>query len=107
MTKELVRSQKVVCGPNESPTAFYVGFDIGGYELGLISNDKPSKEKSQNILSYWGVENIEAEYQRIMDLGATDYELPHNVGGEIMVAGVKDPWGNVVGIIYNLGFKPK
>ena len=86
---------------------FYVGFDIGGYELGLIPDDKPSIERGENVLTYWGVENIEKEYQRLIGLGATDYELPYNVGGEIVVAGVRDPWGNVVGIIYNPEFKLK
>jgi lactoylglutathione lyase len=30
---------------------------------------------------------------------------PTNVGGDIVTATVKDPWGNVVGIIYNPEFK--
>ena len=84
---------------------FYVGFNIGGYELGLLSEEEPTRDKTENVLSYWGVENIEHEFSRLLELGATVYENPTNVGGEIMVAGVKDPWGNVVGIIYNPEFK--
>lgn len=84
---------------------FYVGFEIKGYELGLLPNDKPAVSKSENILAYWGVNNIEEEYKRLITLGAKDYELPHNVGGEIIVAGVKDPWGNVIGLIFNPEFK--
>ena len=85
---------------------FYVGFNIGGYELGLLPEDKPSDSKTENVLSYWGVDNIEKEFQRFIALGATAYENPINVGGEIVVASVKDPWGNVIGIIYNPEFKP-
>jgi len=40
-------------------------------------------------------------------LGAIAHEEPHNVGGEISVASVKDPWGNIIGIIYNPDFKSK
>ncbi len=86
---------------------FYVGFNIGGYELGLFPDDKPSDSKGENILSYWGVDDIEKEFLRFIELGATEYENPTNVGGEIVVASVKDPWGNVVGIIYNPEFKLK
>lgn len=84
---------------------FYVGFSVGGYELGLLEDDMPVAEKSANVLSYWGVENIEAEVARFIDLGATGDTAPTNVGGEITVATVKDPWGNVIGLIYNPKFK--
>jgi lactoylglutathione lyase len=84
---------------------FYVGFNIAGYELGLLPEEKPVGQRSANVLSYWGVDDIEAEYRRLVSLGATENEKPANVGGEIMVATVKDPWGNVIGIIYNPEFK--
>jgi lactoylglutathione lyase len=57
------------------------------------------------FMVYWGVDNINAEYQRLLSFGATNHEEPQNVGGEIMVATVKDPWGNILGIIYNPEFK--
>ena len=84
----------------------YVGFDIKGYELGLLPDDAPSGEKSANVLSYWGVDDAEAEYLRLVGLGAAPHEPPANVGGEIVVASVKDPWGNAVGLIFNPGFAP-
>lgn len=84
---------------------FYVGFNIGGYELGLLPYEGPAQDKSDNVLSYWGVEKIEEEYRHFLKLGATEHEAPNNVGGELMVASVRDPWGNVVGLIYNPDFK--
>ena len=84
---------------------FYVGFNIGGYELGLLPEEEPNENKTANVLSYWGVEDIEKEYQRLLDLGASEHEKPTNVGGELMVAALKDPWGNVIGLIYNPYFK--
>lgn len=84
---------------------FYVGFNIGGYELGLIPDEQAAETKSENVMTYWGVEQIEKEYNRLIKLGAADCEAPNNVGGEIMVASVKDPWGNLLGLIYNPEFK--
>lgn len=85
----------------------YVGFDIGGYELGLIPEKKVLKNKQANVLAYWGVEDVVAKYEEFLKEGAVEFEKPHNVGGEILVSAVKDPWGNAVGLIYNPGFKPK
>ncbi len=82
---------------------FYVGFDVGGYELGLLP-DSRNKARSDTVLTYWGVEDIEADFARLLELGATLHEKPTNVGGEIVTASVMDPWGNVIGLIYNPEF---
>lgn len=84
---------------------FYVGFNIGGFELGLLPEENPTTEKSSNVSTYWGVEDIEKEFDRFIELGATENTKPHNVGGSIKTATVKDPWGNIVGLIYNPTFK--
>lgn len=84
---------------------FYVGFNIAGYELGLHPDEKNESNKSENVEMYWGVNNVEASYNRLLSLGATAHQSPQNVGEEIIVATVKDPWNNIIGIIYNPGFK--
>ena len=84
---------------------FYVGFNIKGYELGLLPEEDAKAIKTDNVLSYWGVEDIEEVYERFIELGAVAHEKPTNVGGELMVASVKDPWNNVIGFIYNPEFK--
>jgi len=84
---------------------FYVGFNIGGYELGLLPSELPPESKTVNACAYWGVDDIEGEFQRLQDLGTTEIEKPNNVGGPIMVASVKDPWGNALGLIYNPTFE--
>ncbi|MBX2901749.1 MAG: VOC family protein [Cyclobacteriaceae bacterium] len=83
---------------------FYVGFNIKGYELGLLPEEGDT-QKASNILSYWGVEDIESEFNRLVALGATAHESPTNVGGEIVTATVRDPWDNVIGIIFNPEFQ--
>ena len=86
----------------EAPT--YVGFNIKGYELGLMPETYSSK-KIDNVLSYWGVDDIESSYKRLLDFGGVSHEAPVNVGGEITMASVLDPWQNVIGLIYNPEFK--
>jgi len=80
--------------------SFYVGFEIGGYELGLQPDDE-NTVKGNNEEIYWGVEDIESSYMRMIKLGARVVNRPVNVGGPIMVATLKDPWDNIIGLIYN------
>jgi len=84
---------------------FYVGFNIGGYELGLMPEESITTNKSESVLSYWGVNDINSEYERLIAAGAREHEKPNDVGSEIMVGSVKDPWGNIIGIIYNPHFQ--
>ena len=86
---------------------YYVGFNIGGYELGLQPEEGAKGEKIESVVSYWGVDKIQEVYNRLISLGATENEKPYNVGGEIMTATLKDPFGNVIGLIYNPYFKLK
>ncbi len=84
---------------------FYVGFNVAGYELGLMPDDMPAADKTDNVLSYWGLAAIATEFARLKFLGATAESDPVYVGGDIMVAELKDPWGNRIGLIYNPEFK--
>lgn len=91
---------------------FYVGFEVSGYELGLQPIEQLSESSqlsesltAENIETYWGVDDIQASFENLLALGATAKMEPTNVGGDIWVATVKDPWGNIVGIIKNPHFK--
>ena len=84
--------------------SFYVGFNIAGYELGLLPEGNENK-KGENVFAYWGVEDINKAYKNLISLGAISFEEPTNVGGDIVVAAVKDPWKNIIGLIYNPNFK--
>ena len=88
-------------------TPYYVGFNIGGYELGLHPEETSpiGESRSNNVEVYWGVEDIESEFARFLGVGAKEHKAPQNVGGEIMVASVLDPWNNAIGLIYNPDFK--
>ena len=84
---------------------FYVGFNVAGFELGLQPGAATGVEKADGAVAYWGVEDAAAELPRILDLGATIHEALQDVGQGIKVATVKDPFGNIFGIIENPNFK--
>jgi lactoylglutathione lyase len=83
----------------------YCGFNIGGYELGVHPGGKPTNDEG-GVQGFWGVDNVEAAIKHWTDNGATQLQEPTDVGGEIIIGSVKDPWGNVVGFISNPNFKP-
>ena len=83
---------------------FYIGFTVGGYELGLMPNAEPAQVTNSDTLTYWGVEDIEAAMAHWVDQGATVFTDIQEVGGDIKTAAVKDPFGNVVGLIQNPHF---
>ena len=78
---------------------FYVGFNVGGYELGLLPDATQS-----TVGAYWGVKGIDAVYARLLELGATPRTEITDVGEGIRTADVLDPFGNVLGIIENPNF---
>ena len=82
---------------------YYVGFEVGGFELGLDPNATPSTGGT-GVLPYWGVADAAAAYARLLGLGATELGGVQDVGGGIRVASVRDPFGNALGIIENPSF---
>lgn len=83
--------------------AYYVGFNIGGFELGLDPN---SPGGAGGTTAYWGVPNAQDAMEFMLTLGATEEVAPHEVGEGIKVGTVLDPFGNRVGIIENPHFDP-
>ncbi len=86
--------------------AFYVGYNVGGYDLGLVPAPKMETKRVAAGVAYWGVEDAHAAYKRLIELGATPVEEVQDVGGGMLVGEVRDPFGNILGIIYNPLFKP-
>ncbi len=80
---------------------FYVGFSIGGFELGLVPDGSLVTSGAQAL---WGVSSVSAELERLAALGITAHEPAKDVGGGILVASVRDPFGNVLGLIENPHF---
>jgi predicted enzyme related to lactoylglutathione lyase len=80
---------------------FYVGFQVGGFELGLLPGATPATAGPQPL---WGVADIDEAMAEVLSLGATELEPVADVGGGIRVAAVEDPFGNRLGLIQNPHF---
>jgi predicted enzyme related to lactoylglutathione lyase len=85
---------------------YYVGYNVGGYELGLDPSEK-SVITGNNLIAYWAVEDANKAYKELLAKGGKAYEEIQDVGEGILVGAVKDPFDNVFGIIQNPNFKAK
>lgn len=84
----------------------YMEFRIGDYqhELGIIdarfappgTNDTPA-----GAIQYWHVNDVQQMLEKLLSLGATLYEKVMVRGEGFITASVVDPFGNVLGIMYN------
>jgi hypothetical protein len=80
---------------------FFVGFNPGGYELGLDPNADPSLGPR----SYWGVGSIAAAEAHLMAMGAVVVDPVQDVGEGIKLGTFRSPAGDLVGLIENPVFK--
>jgi len=76
---------------------FYVGFNVAGYELGLV----PHSDAGGESTTYWGVADADAALERLVAAGGTSHHDVTEVGDGIRVAAIREPGGNIVGIIEN------
>jgi predicted enzyme related to lactoylglutathione lyase len=86
---------------------FYVGFNIGGFELGIVPDDSAAASRAESGVAYWGVTNADSAYARLVAMGATEHEPIQDVGEGIRIGSVHDPFGNVLGVIENPHFRPE
>ena len=87
---------------------FYVGFNVAGYELGLVPSEAPLHEPgNRGVVAYWGVENADDAWKRAAQAGAKPLSQVSDVGGGIRVGVVADPYGNAIGLIENPHFTGK
>jgi predicted enzyme related to lactoylglutathione lyase len=85
----------------------YVEFRIGDYqhELGIIDRRfaPPGLAAGPGgALVYWHVDDVSATFQRLLSMGAKEYQPVTPRGDQgFVTAAVVDPFGNVLGIMYN------
>lgn len=84
---------------------FYVGFNVGGFELGLVPEPDAPPERDAAGVAFWGVGDAEAAYARLLELGGHDHEPVQDVGGGVKIGAVRDPFGNVLGVVENPSFR--
>jgi predicted enzyme related to lactoylglutathione lyase len=83
---------------------FYVGFNVGGFELGLQPAEGAQQPGAGGSTAYWGVPNAERALAQLLTQGAKVAQPLQDVGDGIRVAAVLDPFGNVFGLIENPHF---
>lgn len=84
----------------------YVEFRIGDYqhELGIIDRryipEKATTGPGGAVL-FWHVDNVEATLEKLKHMGAREYEPLIVREAGFITASVLDPFGNILGIMYN------
>jgi predicted enzyme related to lactoylglutathione lyase len=84
----------------------YAEFRIGDYqhELGILDCRFAAPGRSDKVggaIVYWHVDDVQASFGRLLALGATAHEEPIERGPGFVTASVIDPFGNLLGVMYN------
>ncbi|MFD1815632.1 VOC family protein [Rhodococcus gannanensis] len=84
----------------------YVEFRIGDYqhELGIVDArfaPHARTEQPAGQVTYWHVDDVLAAFERLLALGATVHDKPLERGPGFVTASVVDPFGNILGVMYN------
>ncbi len=84
----------------------YAEFRIGDYqhELGILDRRFAAPGQSGKVggaVAYWHVDDVQASFGRLLALGATAHEAPIERGPGFVTASVIDPFGNLLGVMYN------
>jgi predicted enzyme related to lactoylglutathione lyase len=82
-----------------------VEFRIGDYshELGIVDRRfaAAGSGAAAGAVVYWHVDGVNATFERLLALGATVHEKPVERGPGFVTASVVDPFGNLLGVMYN------
>ena len=84
----------------------YAEFRLGDYqhELGLIDSryaPDGSATGPAGAVVYWHVDDVTATLGKLLSMGAKEHEAPTDRGKGFITASVVDPFGNILGIMYN------
>jgi predicted enzyme related to lactoylglutathione lyase len=73
---------------------YYVGFKINDQDIGLVPNNPEG-----GATAFYDVDDIKSSLQTLLDGGAELIQDIKNVGGERLIASVKDKDGNIIGLV--------
>ena len=84
----------------------YIEFRVGDYEheLGIIDSKyipKVAKPGPGGEVIFWHVEDVAAMLEKLKAMGAKEYEALTKREAGFITASVVDPFGNILGIMYN------
>jgi predicted enzyme related to lactoylglutathione lyase len=83
---------------------YYVGFNVGGFELGLDPDVTKQRPGPGGAVAYWGLRDLAAVLAELGVRGVTIRSPLQDVGEGILVATIEDPFGNLIGLIENPHF---
>ena len=102
---ELLGIEPYFIRPEQGPPA-YVEFRVGDYqdELGIIDRRYAPEGAAGGpggAVMHWHVDDVPATFDRLLSMGAKEYQpiTPREAGW--VTASAVDPFGNVLGIVYN------
>jgi catechol 2,3-dioxygenase-like lactoylglutathione lyase family enzyme len=55
----------------------------------------------EGVVAYWHVDDVPAAYDRLLSMRAKPHEAPRDFGEGFIGASVIDPFGNILGLMYN------
>jgi predicted enzyme related to lactoylglutathione lyase len=85
----------------------YIEFRLGDYqhEFGIIDSRYAPKGSGKGgpggAIVHWHVDNVKAAYEKLLAAGATAYDPITERGAGFVTASVVDPFGNILGVMYN------
>jgi predicted enzyme related to lactoylglutathione lyase len=84
----------------------YCEFRVGDHqdELGLIdSRYAPggSADTPAGAVMHWHVDDVRAALEKLLSMGAKEYQPYTERGMRFITASVVDPFGNILGVMYN------
>jgi predicted enzyme related to lactoylglutathione lyase len=89
----------------------YAEFRLGDYQhelglldrkfFGVLGGHEGAPTGPSGVVAYWHVDDVPATLDRLLSMGATQHEAPRDFGAGFVGASVIDPFGNILGIMYN------
>ena len=84
----------------------YIEFRLGDYqhEFGVIDSRyaPPGAQTGPGgAIVYWHVDDVQGAFAKLLAMGAQTYQAVTERGNGFVTASVVDPFGNILGIMYN------
>jgi predicted enzyme related to lactoylglutathione lyase len=83
----------VLLGPPHTDEAYYVGYNVGGFEVAL----NPAGEGGGPV-AFADVDDLDSVRESLLSAGATERDAPRRVAPEARVCVLQDADGNPIGL---------
>ncbi len=103
---ELLGIEPYFIRPTPPDPPGYIEFRIGDYqhELGLIDSRYATDSTATGpagAVVFWHVDDVTATLEKLLSMGAKEHQALTERGEGFTTASVIDPFGNILGIMYN------